>query len=152
MTTLKWMGALALAGAVLGTSAVLGSSVALAESGKLAGTWVSADGGARVKIAPCGGGVCGNIVWLREPIDPSTGRPKTDKHNPDEGRRKRPMLGLQVISGMRPDGDNRYAGQIYNADDGKTYRSKLTLLSATQAKVEGCVLVFCKGETWTRAD
>ncbi|MGN6462221.1 MAG: DUF2147 domain-containing protein [Pseudolabrys sp.] len=146
MTMWKTIGALAIAGTIFGADA------AMAQSGRLAGTWVSADGGARVKIAPCGSGVCGNIVWLREPIDRSTGRPKTDKHNPDEARRTRPRLGLQVISGMRPDGDNRYAGQIYNADDGKTYRSKLTLLSPTKAKVEGCVLVFCKGETWTRVD
>lgn len=147
MTMWRTIGALAIAGTVLGAGAAIGQT-----TGKLAGTWVSADGGARVKIAPCGGGVCGNIVWLREPIDKSTGRPKTDKHNPDEARRKRPMLGLQVISGMRPDGDNKYAGQIYNADDGKTYRSRLTLISSTKAKVEGCVLVFCKGETWTRVD
>jgi uncharacterized protein (DUF2147 family) len=129
----------------------LGSAGAVA-GGEIQGTWLSADGGAKVKINPCGNGICGNIIWLREPIDRSTGKPKTDKHNPNEARRSRPMLGLQVMSGMRPDGDNRWAGTIYNADDGKTYRSKLTLLSPNQAKVEGCVLIFCKGETWTKAD
>lgn len=126
------------------------AGAATADTSDLEGTWASADGGARVGIAPCGNGICGNIVWLREPIDKTTGKPKTDKRNPDTARRSRPMLGLQVISGMRPDGEGRYSGQIYNADDGKTYRSKLTLLSPNQAKVEGCVLIFCKGETWTR--
>ncbi|HWM80632.1 MAG TPA: DUF2147 domain-containing protein [Pseudolabrys sp.] len=128
------------------------SAAASAENSNPHGTWISADGGAKVRIASCGNGICGNIVWLRERLDSATGRPKTDKHNPSEAKRSRPMLGLQVISGMKPDGENRYAGQVYNADDGKTYRSKLTLLSADKAKVEGCVLVFCKGETWTRVD
>jgi uncharacterized protein (DUF2147 family) len=128
------------------------SAASAADNGKPEGTWISADGGAKVRLASCGNGLCGKIVWLRERIDQATGKPKTDKHNPEETNRSRPMLGLQVISGMKPDGENRYAGQIYNADDGKTYRSKLTLVAWNKAKVEGCVLVFCKGETWTRVD
>src|SRR5690606_34179120 len=66
------------------------------------GTWISADGGAKVRIASCGNGICGNIIWLREKIDNATGKPKTDKHNPSEAKRSRPMIGLQVISGMTP--------------------------------------------------
>jgi len=147
MTTARMM--IFAAAAALMTSPAL-VSPAQADTSNLEGIWMSADGGARVRIASCGNGICGNIVWLREPIDRSTGRPKTDKHNPNAAQRTRPMLGLQVISGMKPEGQGRYSGQIYNADDGKTYRSKLTLLSSNQAKVEGCVLVFCKGETWTR--
>jgi uncharacterized protein (DUF2147 family) len=128
------------------------STAQAATGDEIQGTWLSADGGAKVKINSCGGGICANIVWLREPIDSGTGKPKTDKHNPNEARRSRPMLGLQVMSGMKPDGDKRWAGTIYNADDGKTYRSKVTLLSPTQVKVEGCVLVFCQGETWTKSE
>jgi len=138
----------------LAASAIVAAGLfpALAADNEPTGTWMSADGGAKVRIASCGNGICGNIVWLRETTDRATGKPKTDKHNPSEARRSRPMIGLQVISGMKPDGDNRYSGQIYNADDGKTYRSKLTLVAWNKAKVEGCVLVFCKGETWTRVD
>lgn len=124
---------------------------AMADS-QVQGTWISADGGAKVRIASCGSAICGKIIWLREPIDTTTGKPKTDKHNPTETHRTRPMIGLQVISGMQPDGERRWKGQVYNADDGRTYRSKLTLLSQKQAKVEGCVLIFCQGETWTRTD
>ncbi len=116
------------------------------------GTWLSSDGGTKVRIANCGNGICATVVWLKNPIDKSTGLPKTDKHNPDAAKRPRPMLGLQVIQGMRPSGANRWSGQIYNADDGKTYRSNLMLRSPTQARVEGCVLVFCIGESWTRAN
>ncbi len=134
------------------SAGVVFSAALAVPSDDIKGTWLSADGGAKVKINSCGDGICGNIVWLREPVDKSTGKPKTDKHNPNEAQRSRPMLGLQVMSGMKPESDKRWTGTIYNADDGKTYRSKVTLLSANKVKVEGCVLVFCQGETWTKTE
>lgn len=135
--------AIALAGLVISTTALSNTSPQ--------GTWISSDGGTKVRVSDCGGALCGTVVWLREPVD-ATGRPKTDRHNPDESKRSRPMLGLQVIHGMRPSGANKWSGEIYNADDGKTYRSHLTLLSDNHARVEGCVLVFCKGENWQRTN
>jgi uncharacterized protein (DUF2147 family) len=117
-----------------------------------AGTWLSADGGSKVRIVNCGASLCGTVVWLKEPVDKATGKPKTDKDNPDTAKRNRPMLGLQVIQGMRPNGADTWSGQIYNADDGKTYRSNLMLQSPKKARVEGCVLIFCIGENWTRTD
>ena len=111
---------------------------------------MSEDGGTKVRITNCGESLCGSVVWLKEPTDKATGKPKTDKYNPDAAKQSRPMLGLQVIQGMRPNGADKWSGQIYNADDGKTYRSNLMLQSQTKARVEGCVLIFCIGESWTR--
>ena len=117
------------------------------------GTWISSDGGTKVRISSCGDALCGRVVWLKEPIDPQTGKPKTDKHNPDAAKKNRPMLGVQVVNGLKPAGENKWSGTIYNADDGKTYSSNLMLQSATKAKVEGCVMsVLCKGENWTRTN
>jgi hypothetical protein len=59
-------------------------------------------GKARVRIAPCGNALCGAIVALKEPADPDTGRPKTDKHNADAGKRSRPMIGVRILLGMTP--------------------------------------------------
>lgn len=122
-------------------------------AGDPTGTWMSGDGGTKVRIIKCGEALCGNVVWLREPVDPSTGKPKTDKHNPDAAKKSRPMLGVQVVHGLKPNGDNKWSGKIYNADDGKTYSSNLMLKNANQARVEGCVLaVLCKGQDWTRSN
>lgn len=120
----------------------------------VAGTWLSADGGTKVRVSDCGGGkLCGKVVWLNEPIDQTTGRPKTDKHNADAGKRARPLLGVQVVQGMKPAGDNKWSGKIYNADDGKTYQANVTLVSDNAMRVQGCVLgLLCKSQTWTRAD
>jgi uncharacterized protein (DUF2147 family) len=126
------------------------SSAAMA--GAPQGTWLSEDGGTKVRLTDCGGKLCGTVVWLDEPTDRVTGRPKTDKHNPDPAKRTRPLLGLQVVNGLTASGPNTWSGQIYNADDGHTYKASFKVQSESTAKVEGCVLmVLCKGHTWTRS-
>ena len=114
------------------------------------GVWQTQAGDARVKVSKCGGGICGVIVGLKEPIDPATGKPQVDDKNPNPGLKKRPMIGLQLFSGMQPAGPNKWSGQIYNADDGGTYASSVSVMGTDTLKVEGCVGALCGGETWTR--
>lgn len=130
-------------------AALLGTSAARAQSAD--GTWLTQAGDARVKISKCGGGICGHVVWLREPYDTSTGQPATDSKNPNPALARRPMIGLPLFSGMEPVGPNKWSGQIYNADDGSTYASNISLTGADSLRVEGCVGALCGGETWTRA-
>ena len=127
------------------------SSAALA--GEPEGTWLSHDGGTKIRVTDCGGKLCGTVVWLNEPIDHATGKPKTDKHNPNPAKRARPLIGLQVVNGLAPSGPNKWSGLIYNADDGRTYQASFKVQSESTAKVQGCVLmVLCKGHTWTRSN
>jgi uncharacterized protein (DUF2147 family) len=116
------------------------------------GSWATEGGAATVRIAACGAELCGTIVALKEPNDPATGRPKTDKNNPDAAKRTRALIGTQIVFGMKPSGANKWAGQVYNAEDGKTYSGSLTLQAPNTLKLEGCVLggLICKGQTWTR--
>jgi uncharacterized protein (DUF2147 family) len=138
-----------LCAAAIGLSFV--SSAAMAADPQ--GTWLSEDGGTKVHIANCGGKLCGTVVWLNRSIDPSTGKPKTDSLNPDPSKRGRPLLGLQVVHGLTPNGADKWSGQIYNADDGNTYQAHVMVVSNSAMKVEGCVLaVLCKGQTWSRSD
>ncbi|HKY85410.1 MAG TPA: DUF2147 domain-containing protein [Pseudorhodoplanes sp.] len=131
----------------------LACSVTPAFAGDPHGVWISADRDTKVRIGDCGGKLCGRVVWLKEPIDPATGKPKTDKENPDATKQRRPLVGLQVINGMQASGRDIWQGQIYNADDGKTYAASLELQSHARARVEGCVMsVLCKAQTWTRAN
>ena len=68
------------------------------------GTWYTANNESQVRITNCGGALCGTLVWLKEPIDPATGRPKTDKNNADASKQSRPLLGVQIVLGMKPSG------------------------------------------------
>jgi uncharacterized protein (DUF2147 family) len=132
-------------------AALSGATAAHAQNADASGTWLTQAGDARVKISKCGGGICGHIVWLREPMDTATGQPATDSKNPNPALAKRPMIGLTLFSGMQPSGPSKWSGQIYNADDGSTYASSVTVTGAETLRVEGCVGALCGGETWTRA-
>ena len=120
-------------------------------AGEPTGVWLTQAGDARVKVSKCGGGICGVIVGLRDPIDPGTGKPQLDDKNPNPNLRKRPMIGLPLFSAMQPVAPNKWSGQIYNADDGGTYASSISVAGPDTLKVEGCVGALCGGETWTRA-
>ena len=125
---------------------------AKAQSGTDAtGIWLTQAGDAKVRVSKCGAGICGVVVWLRDPIDPATGKPQVDDKNPNPALAKRPMIGLPLFSGMHPAGPNRWSGHIYNADDGSTYASNVSLSGPDSLKVEGCVGVLCGGENWTRS-
>jgi uncharacterized protein (DUF2147 family) len=117
------------------------------------GTWYTANNESQVRIVNCGGALCGSLVWLKEPNDPGTGRPKTDKNNADASKRSRPLLGVEIVLGMKPSGSpEQWSGQVYNASDGKTYSGSFTMTGANTADLKGCVMsVICKSQTWTRA-
>jgi Uncharacterized protein conserved in bacteria (DUF2147) len=52
---------------------------------------------------------------------------------------------------MKPTKPNLWEGEVYNAENGKTYTSKVSLTSPDVLRIEGCVLGFlCGGENWTR--
>jgi uncharacterized protein (DUF2147 family) len=133
-------------------TALLAASDAMAQAaGEPTGIWLTQAGDAKVKISKCSGGICGVIVWLKDPINASTGKPEVDDKNPNPALVKRPMLGLPLFTGMHASGPNKWSGQIYNADDGNTYESHVSVTGADTIKVEGCVGIICGGETWTRA-
>lgn len=118
------------------------------------GNWLTQAGSSRIRIADCGGALCGTIVWLKEPNDPDTGKPKTDKNNSDASKRNRPLLGVQIVLGMKPAGADKWTGQVYNAEDGKTYSGNLTFTGGNSLQLQGCALggLICKGQTWTKAN
>ncbi len=92
------------------------------------GIWMRANGSAKIKISKCGGDLCGNIVWLKEP--------RKDTENPDPKLRDRSLIGSKTILGMKSSGTNSWKGKVYNAEDGKTYSGKMELVSANKLKLE----------------
>ena len=131
--------------------ALVAAPVARSETaGEPTGVWLTQSGDARVKVSKCGGGICGVIVWLKDPINPATGKPQVDDKNHNPSLARRPMIGLPLFSGMHATGPNKWSGQIYNADDGKSYESHISVSSPDTLRVEGCVGALCGGENWTR--
>ena len=129
----------------------LAAAPALAAEGP-EGVWLVQDHTAKVRIGACAGHadeLCGEIVWAHP--RPGEEASKTDVHNPDPKLRERPILGLPLIRDFRAAGPDRWdGGKIYDPRSGKTYNSKMRLTPAGDLKLDGCVLMFCQTQTWTR--
>jgi uncharacterized protein (DUF2147 family) len=137
---------------------VLGLATALcglAFAGDPSGTWLTEGGKSQVRLVHCGEALCGRIQWLKEPTDPATGKPKRDIRNLDPSQRDRPIIGVDILLGMRAEQTpDQWAGDIYNPEDGKTYRAHLSLQDARTLQVKGCVLggLICKSQSWSRVN
>ncbi|HEV2630520.1 MAG TPA: DUF2147 domain-containing protein [Pseudolabrys sp.] len=130
--------------------AALGA-LALAQSAAASpvGLWRAKDG-AQIRVATCGKAVCGFIATTNPRLDPQTGRPPVDKHNPDPAKRHRPLAGMQILFGMAPSAPGVWSGELYNDDDGHTYRGKIRELGPKAIRIEGCAGALCGGEELTR--
>ncbi|WP_245501134.1 DUF2147 domain-containing protein [Lichenibacterium minor] len=114
------------------------------------GYWATEKNESQIHITHCGDKLCGNIFWMKEPSD-GKGAMRLDKENEDEAKRKRTLLGLQLIN-MKPE-DDYWKGTVYNPQNGKTYDATLKILSHTQVELKGCVAyILCGGQKWTRED
>jgi uncharacterized protein (DUF2147 family) len=108
------------------------------------GEWRVANGDANIRIDDCDGALWGIISWEKEPGG-------LDSNNPKPAERNRPTLGLHILLAMKPTKPGLWQGEVYNAENGKTYSSRLSLTSPDVLRIEGCVLgILCGGENWTR--
>jgi uncharacterized protein (DUF2147 family) len=131
--------------------ALLGAATGGAEAADPSGLWLTKDGD-KIRVAVCGPAVCGTIAALKQPNDPATGKPLTDKNNPNAGLRNRTLVGVQIFN-MQPSGADKWAGNIYVSDDGKQYDASITMTGPSSLKVEACAsFLLCHSEDWTRTN
>jgi len=88
----------------------------------------------------------GRIVEL---LNPSKPNPACDKCKDD--RKGKPITGMEIIRGMKRDGDDYSGGTILKPDEGKVYKSKMELVEGgSKLEVSGCVAFICKSQVWLR--
>ena len=119
------------------------------------GNWKNGEGTGIIQIYKTKTGhYAGKIIWLKEPIDPETGKPKLDKRNPDKSKQLTPTLGLVNIWGFIFDEDDKMwtDGTIYDPKTGKEYSCKAEMKKNNVLEVRGYigVSIFGRTDTWTR--
>ena len=95
----------------------------------------------------------GKIVWLKNPNHPD-GTPKYDVKNPNPELRKVKSDQVVLLKNFVYDEKNNewIKGEIYDPEEGKTYKCKLKFESATKLKVRGYIGVPTLGKSmyWTK--
>lgn len=117
------------------------------------GTWYNEEKSGKIQFFKQGDKIFGKIVWLQEPTE--NGKPRTDKQNPDEKLRSRPLIGLVNLKNFVQKGKDTWeGGEVYDPKNGKTYSCKMTLASPTRLDVRGFIGISIIGRTshFTKAD
>jgi uncharacterized protein (DUF2147 family) len=125
--------------------ALAGASAAHAAAEDAIGTWRDTETGGILSVYTCPGGICVKVVT------PGKGR-ETDPNNPDPALKGRSLAGVDLMTGAAKDGADRWKGNLYNSEDGKTYSGYLVVSGKDELKLEGCVLagLICKSHVWKR--
>lgn len=105
-----------------------------------------------VRISEQGGTLVGSIDKLLDPKADVNG--KCDKCADD--RKDKPIVGLQIIRGVKADGDGVWAGgEILDPNNGKTYKTRLKPVDGgKRLEVRGYIgaPLFGRTQTWVRAE
>ncbi len=126
------------------------------KSDDIIGVWLNEDKDAHIQIYKEGEKFFGKIVWLSEPIDSITGKPKVDDKNSDPKLQNRPIMGLLLLKNFVFDGDDEWEdGEIYDPKSGNTYSCYMEFPdknNKNNLKIRGYIGFSLFGRTtyWTR--
>ena len=131
---------------------VVSASAVGATASAIEGKWITESGNLEVEIAHCStapDALCGTVTRVIANRSMSGG---DEPMQPVDGR---PALGMTILSSFKPDADDpqRWEGDLYNRENGKTYRCVLSLDAPDRLKVRGYVGLPLLGKTqiWQRA-
>lgn len=159
-----WALAACLGAAGLGAPAAWAGHAGAQAPAEPTGRWITANGNLEVEVAPCGAALCGTVT-----------RVLGNKSMSREGQEMTPAdarspMGMQILQhfvrGETTLGDEavpvgspgEWHGQIYNREDGKTYRCLMSVSTANRAEGELVLRAYSGlpllGKTllWQRAD
>lgn len=104
-------------------------------AGDPTGPWLTEDGSAVVQVAPCGGALCGTIVWSEKPVDA-------------KGQK---LCGRAILGDVvETDAGQSGKGWIYAPKTGSQYPVTMSLGANGSLKLHISAGLFGRDQTWTR--
>ena len=109
----------------------------------LEGNWRNPSGSVIISIAPCGEAMCGRVQWASDKAVADARKGGT-----------KPLVGVELLSGFVPKGENRWKGRLFVPDLKRTSKAEVRQLGPGQVKVTGCAVgrLVCKSQVWTRTE
>ena len=110
------------------------------------GRWLTESGNLEVDIAPCGEAFCGTVVKVLANRSMSGAGGELVQAD------ARPVMGMKLLSDLRPAGEGELKGEIYNRENGKNYSTLLSVAGPNQLVVRSYVglPMFGKTQVWQR--
>ena len=108
-------------------------------SSPLDGVWRSPGGNSIIKIAACGEGPCGTVVWA------------TDKAKKEASKGTTHLVGTPMLTALEQDKKGHWQGKLFIPDRKMHVTAKLERLGPAELKVSGCAAgkALCKAQVWT---
>ena len=86
------------------TLALLAALALQGADSSIEGTWRSPGGNSIMKVADCGSGPCGTVVWA------------TDKAKKDSSKTTNQLVGTQLVTGLEQDKKGVWHGKLFIPD------------------------------------
>ncbi|RST29587.1 DUF2147 domain-containing protein [Sphingomonas ginkgonis] len=106
------------------------------------GNWSNPANSVTVRIAPCGGALCGRVVSASAGAKADAAAAGTER-----------LVGTELMSGLEQTGDRSWHGEVFVPDRNIRSEADFTLTGPNRLLVRGCALggFLCKEQNWTRA-
>lgn len=108
------------------------------------GLWTNPKGSLTVRTRRCGPQLCATVVSASEKAKLKAARGGVQQ-----------LVGTEIFSNYKPDGDGSWAGTLFVPDKGKRVSSTLEPVGGgDRVTISGCLIgrILCKSQVWTRAD
>jgi len=113
---------------------------AQSKADQILGDWIASDHSVAVKVYKNNNQYQAKVVWFDEKL--GSGKPmesRYDNENPNPELRTRKIIGMQILSGLQYNSENKSweNGKIYDASSGRTWDSVLHMAENGTLKVRG---------------
>jgi uncharacterized protein (DUF2147 family) len=116
----------------------LASRPAQAAQDDIYGVWRNPKDTVHVDIRPCGTSACGVVVWA-SPKAQAAAKKGSGKE----------LVGQQLLRDFAPY-KGGWKGKVFVPDINKTLTGTARLSDGQHMEAQGCLLLFCKKQVWTR--